>query len=68
MMSCVGNPHLKTPAMDSLARDGIRFTNAYVTDPVCVPSRISMATGVMAGRLGVFNNGMKAKVPRQVGT
>ncbi len=66
MMSCTDNPYLKTPAMDSLARAGVRFANTYVTNPVCVPSRISMATGVMAGRLGVFNNGMKANVPRDV--
>ena len=66
MMSCAGNKNLKTPAMDSLAREGIRFTNAYVTNPVCVPSRISMATGVMAGRFGVLNNGMKARVPADV--
>ena len=63
MMSCAENKNLKTPAMDRLAREGIRFANAYVTNPVCVPSRISMATGVMAGRLGVLNNGMKASVP-----
>ncbi len=66
MMSCAGNPYLKTPAMDSLARDGIQFANAYAANPVCVPSRISMATGVMPGRLGVFNNGMKADVPHDV--
>lgn len=66
MMSCAGNKFLNTPAMDSLARDGIRFANAYVTNPVCVPSRISMATGVMAGRLGVLNNGVKASVPSEV--
>src|SRR5210317_264918 len=66
MMSCAGNPHLKTPAMDGLARDGIRFTNAYAANPVCVPSRIGMATGVMPGRLGVFSNGMKASVPDDV--
>lgn len=66
MMSCAGNKFLNTPAMDSLARNGIRFTNAYVTNPVCVPSRISMATGVMAGRLGVLNNGVKARVPLEV--
>ena len=66
MMSCAGNPHLKTPAMDRLARDGIRFTCAYAANPVCVPSRISMATGVMPGRLGVFSNGMKADVPLDV--
>jgi arylsulfatase A-like enzyme len=66
MMSCAGNKFLNTPAMDSLARDGIRFASAYVANPVCVPSRISMATGVMAGRLGVLNNGAKASVPSEV--
>jgi arylsulfatase A-like enzyme len=66
MMSCAGNMNLKTPAMDSLTREGIRFSNAYVTNPVCVPSRISIATGVMAGRLGVLNNGVKANVPTEV--
>lgn len=66
MMSCAGNDFLDTPAMDSLARDGIRFANAYVTNPVCVPSRISMATGVMAGRLGVLNNGDQADISPEV--
>lgn len=66
MMSCAGNEYVNTPAMDRLAREGIRFANAYVTNPVCVPSRISMATGVMAGRLGVLNNGDKASVPSEV--
>ena len=66
MMSCTGNKWLKTPAMDSLARDGIRFEGAYVANPVCVPSRMSMATGVMPGRFGVFSNGMNAKIPPEV--
>ena len=66
MLSSAGNPYLKTHALDSLARSGIRFARAYVTNPVCVPSRISMATGMMAGRFGVFTNGQKASIPRQV--
>ncbi len=66
MMGCADNPCLSTPAMDGLARDGIRFENAYVTNPVCVPSRIGMATGMMPGRLGVLNNGMKATVPEEI--
>jgi len=57
MMSCTGNQWLGTPAMDSLARDGIRFEMAYATNPVCVASRTSMATGVMSCRLGAGNNG-----------
>ena len=66
MLSSAGNPYLKTRALDSMAKSGIRFSNAYVTNPVCVPSRISMATGMMAGRFGVFNNGMKATIPKKV--
>ncbi len=66
MLSCTGNANLKTPALDGLARAGIRFVRAYAANPVCVPSRTSMMTGVMPGRLGVFNNGMKAIVPDDV--
>ncbi len=66
MMSAAGNPHLKTPALDSLAAEGARFANAYVANPVCAPSRIAMATGMMPGRFGVFYNGMKATLPDSV--
>ena len=66
MLSSAGNPYLKTRALDSMAKSGIRFSRAYVTNPVCVPSRISMATGMMAGRFGVFNNGMRATIPKKV--
>ncbi len=44
MMSCAGNKWLKTPAMDYIAENGIRFTRAYTTNPVCVPARISLMT------------------------
>lgn len=68
MLSCAGNRWLSTPALDGLAREGIRFERAYCTNPVCVPSRTSMATGVMSCRLGADNNntGMKAKLPPEV--
>jgi len=45
MMSCAGNPWLETPAMDYLADNGMRFTRAYTTNPVCVPYRVSMMSG-----------------------
>jgi arylsulfatase A-like enzyme len=66
MLSSAGNPYLKTRALDSMAKSGIRFTRAYVSNPVCMPSRVSMMTGVMPGRFGVFNNGMKAAIPKAV--
>jgi arylsulfatase A-like enzyme len=56
MLSCAGNPHVNTPALDGLAREGIRFNHAYCANPVCVPSRTSMATGVMSCRLGASTN------------
>ncbi len=45
MMSCAGNPYVKTPAMDYLAENGMRFTRAYTANPVCAPARVSMITG-----------------------
>ena len=49
MMSCAGNKWLKTPAMDYIATNGIRFTRAYTTNPVCAPARISLMTGRFPG-------------------
>ena len=49
MMSCACNRWLKTPAMDYIARNGIRFERAYTTNPVCAPARISMMTGRFPG-------------------
>lgn len=69
MMSCAGDMWLKTPAMDALANEGIRFENAYCANPVCTPSRISMATGMMPNRLGAMDNkrGMQIKtLPAEV--
>ncbi len=62
MMSCAGNQFLDTPAMDSLARRGVRFTKAYAANPVCVPSRTSMATGMMPNRLGAQDNGVGMRI------
>lgn len=56
MLSCAGNPYVKTPMMDSLAATGARFELAYCANPVCVPSRVSMLTGVMPSRIGMEAN------------
>lgn len=49
MMSSSGNEYLQTPAMDYIANNGVRFTRAYVTNPVCSPSRLSVMTGRFPG-------------------
>ena len=59
MMSCAGNKYLHTPAMDGLAQSGVRFERAYCADPVCVPSRFSLMTGRMPGKIGLRSNDSK---------
>ncbi len=46
VLSCAGHPILKTPTVDGLAENGIRFTNAYVTTSICAASRASIITGL----------------------
>ncbi len=57
MMSCTSNKWLKTPAMDRLAASGIRFERAYACNPVCVPNRFSLQTGLMPSAIGMGQNG-----------
>ena len=57
MLSCAGNKWLHTPALDKLASAGIRFEKAYATNPVCLPSRFSIQTGMFPSVAGIRENG-----------
>lgn len=59
-MSCAGHPWLKTPNMDRLAREGVRFSNAFVTTSLCSPSRASFLTGCYAHKHKVVGNHKRA--------
>jgi arylsulfatase A-like enzyme len=56
-MSCrIGTRYLKTPALDSLAQNGMFFTRAYAANPLCMPSRNSIFTGRYPHETGVTRN------------
>ena len=63
-MSCAGNLDLRTPNMDRLAANGIRFENAYCSAPLSGPSRAAMFTGCYPGTIGMLRNG--AEMPDSI--
>ncbi len=52
-VGCYGSPKIKTPNIDQLAKEGIQFTDFYVSASVCSPSRASLLTGRYGFRNGV---------------
>jgi hypothetical protein len=46
-VGCYGNPDIKTPHIDQLAKEGIKFTNVYAANGVCSPTRATLMTGLM---------------------
>lgn len=62
-LSCMNKePDVKTPNLDRLAAEGVRFTNGYVTAPQCAPSRAGLLTGRYQERFG-FNCNGKGPLP-----
>ena len=55
ILGSYGNQIIKTPNLDKLASEGVRYTNAYSTVGVCAPSRFSIITGMYSARLGANN-------------
>jgi arylsulfatase A-like enzyme len=55
-LGCYGNTLLRTPNLDRLAAEGVRFTNAFVTNSLCAPARASVLTGCYSHINGVRGN------------
>lgn len=67
-LSCQGNPQIPTPHIDSIAQNGIRFTNGYVSGPYCSPTRAALMTGRYQQRYGhEFNPGRSEQTMQNFG-
>src|SRR5215213_6125592 len=67
-LGCYGQKKIKTPSLDRMAREGIRFTQFYAGSPVCAPSRCCLMTGKHGGHAWVRTNrpvekGKEGQVP-----
>jgi len=56
-LACAGHPDVKTPNLDRLAGEGVRFSRAYCENPLCTPSRLSLLTGLSSRQHGVYTLG-----------
>ena len=63
-----GQKFIRTPNLDRMAKEGMRFTNFYAGAPVCAPSRASLMTGLHQGHAYVRGNTTLRPVPGQTGT
>jgi len=55
-LHCAGDPNIKTPHIDELARRGVRFTHCYSNSPLCTPFRSMLMSGRYTARTGVWKN------------
>lgn len=64
-LSCYGADFVRTPNIDRIAQMGMQFDNCFTGAPVCVPSRIALATGIRAHKLGSLHNqsSLPASIP-----
>jgi len=57
-LGCAGNPHARTPNIDALAAEGTFFSRHIVSNPVCMPSRATLLTGLYPSGHGIGMNGV----------
>ena len=65
-LGCYGQTKIKTPRLDQLAADGMRFTSFYAGSTVCAPSRCALMTGLHTGHALIRGNGTIALRPQDL--
>ena len=66
-LSCYGHPTIKTPHLERMAREGIRFTQFYSAACVCTPSRAALMTGRYPIRSGMCSDRRRVLFPNSGG-
>lgn len=67
-VGCYGQKYIKTPNIDRMASEGIRFTQHYTGAPICAPARCSMLTGKHAGHSYIrMNHELPDSIPSRTG-
>jgi uncharacterized sulfatase len=65
-IGCFGDEHAITPNIDRLAREGVRYTNAFTTAGVCAPCRSGIITGMYQTTIGTHHMRCTAKLPAMI--
>jgi arylsulfatase A-like enzyme len=62
-LACYGHPTIRTPHLDRMASEGVRFTQFYSADSVCTPSRAALMTGRLPVRSGMYSDQRRVLFP-----
>ncbi|MCL2320155.1 MAG: sulfatase-like hydrolase/transferase [Treponema sp.] len=66
MLGCYGDRRMKTPNLDKLAKEGIRFENTYTCQPVCSPARSALFTGLFPHSNGSAANSYPLRAKKKL--
>lgn len=62
-LGCYGNEVVRTPNIDSIASQALRFNNCFVNNPICMPNRMSIFTGLYPHNHNQWTNGNQLEHP-----
>ena len=67
-LGCTGHPFVRTPNIDRIASEGVRFRNAFCTTPLCSPVRACLLTGLHTHHHGILDNTDRSEQSHQLKT